>query len=158
MKEIRISAEQFDFPGFFNSMMDFAKDVVDIGYAVAWVKESGDVPVFLSAASREEWLSKMRDEKLILFFMFSDAFLGGPQKCADDSVYEITDDTVTDFYLGHFDVLGYLLQIKNGELIINSGVHFPGACLVPPPSLYIETECGLFDLPMEKFIRTFIKK
>lgn len=154
MKEIIVPIEKFDFQRFEDKSIEFAKQVLDTDYAVAWVEKSGDIPEYeINYLDRSSLLEALNQGKA-LFFMFTNTNTGDSINCVDGEGYEIDEES--DFCLGDADCVGYLLQIKNGVLTINSAVNSGGACTFPPPSLDIEINCDVFDKPMEKFIKRFI--
>ena len=156
MKELRVSFEKFDFNGFVNEMYEFACEIMDPSYAVPWVNESGDIPEYDEDKDDRDLLLELKAEGKQLYFTFSNVGIEESINCADGEEYEIDEDS--NFGLGEADTVGYLLKLYDGELIINSARNSAGGCMFPPPSIHIEEDCDVFDEPMEKFIKKFIKK
>lgn len=96
----------------------------------------------------------------MIFFPFAYADADGMLTCADGNTYRRTstdEDTEDGMLIGLEDSIGYLVQIKDANVIVNSAIHAGGGCTGPAPSLDLRPDCGALDKPMEKFIRGFIK-
>ncbi|MGV8984380.1 hypothetical protein [Clostridium sp.] len=156
MKEIQIPYKKFNITEFMEKMEVFTGEVMNVCYAFPWVEVSGDIPDFDEDKEERDYISELKDEGKLLYFTFSNTNIGEPINCADGEEYEIDEDS--NFCLGDADTVGYLLQYKNGDLIINSAVNAAGACTATPPSLDIELNCDVVDKPMEEFIQGFIEK
>jgi hypothetical protein len=155
MKEIIVPFEKFNFNGFVKEMLVFASEIMNPAYSVAWVYESGDFPEYDEDKEDRDYITELKEEGKCLYFTFSNVNIGDPINCADGNEYEIDEDS--DFCIGDVDTVGYLLQYKDGDLIINSAINAGGACTAPPPSVDIVLDCDVFNEPMERFIRKFIK-
>jgi len=93
-----------------------------------------------------------------------------PTYCADGTVvkhaadeWENEDESDEEeeeqnsFFLSMSDTGGFLVQIKDGHIIINSAVHFRGMCPGPMPSVDLAPDCGFLDEVMTKFVEGFMK-
>lgn len=58
--------------------------------------------------------------------------------------------------IGMEDSVGFLVQVKDGTVIINSAIHAGGACTGPAPQVDLYSDCGVLEEPMEEFIRGFV--
>lgn len=182
MQETKIEFENFDFHHFVDSMFDFAPKVLsDPEYFVQWVKESKDEPNDLENCLDHNVLLKALEDGKCLFFSFSDVNFGEPIRCANGKAYLLLDDDYvnendedendedeyeiivaedyndSDFCFGDVDCLGYLLEKKGDQLIINTAINAGGCCPGPGPSIDIKEDCYIFDQPMKEFIQGFIK-
>ena len=63
-----------------------------------------------------------------------------------------------NFFLGMTDAGGFIVQIQDNHIIINSAVHFSGMCPGPMPSVDLHPDCGFLDEPMTRFIEGFIRR
>lgn len=181
MKGIKIDLEKFDLHGLVKYTLDFLQDYLPPGYAIPWIYNLGDKPVYYKneadpdAIGRDYYNELVNEEKL-LYFDFSESNLGMPVICADGYAYLLDDELDENeedklkeynrgggynqekyFSMGDSENLGYLLKYHDGELTIWSARHSGGGCLVPPPSIDVEEYCGIFDEPMYKFINKFIR-
>ena len=105
-------------------------------------------------------LTALKDEGKMVFFPF--AFTDGETAltCADGNEYLL--DNVIEYYdektfFGIEDSLGYLVQITDGKVIVNSAIHAEGGCTAPPSSVDLYPNCWVLEESMEVFIRSFIK-
>jgi hypothetical protein len=95
----------------------------------------------------------------LFFFGFSDPDVGEPIRCADGKAYKYKYDGDSDFRLGgETDVVGYLVQVKNGMVTIKSAIHSFGGCPVPPAFVQIVPDCDVFETPITTFLKKFVKK
>lgn len=173
MKEIKVDFKKFDYGKFEQDMLNFAEEIVDPHYAVAWIEDIGDAANYDSQdESERNYLDELQKDGKLLYFSFSDTNVGEPISCAngeryllnadefdqneeDDDEYKSVHISYSDFGIGEGDTIGYLLKLNNGILTINSAYNFGGACTAPPPSITIEG-CDIFDKPMEEYIRRYI--
>jgi hypothetical protein len=163
MKEIRISLEQFDLASLLEKTINFLKERVfrgvDPTYGIVWVQSVGDVPV---SGPESGWdvLSAVTKEGKIVFFPFAYADADGTFACVDDNTcgQEPEDeDTENNICIGMEDRIGFLVQIKDNTVSINSAIHAGGACPGPGPAVDLHPDCGVLEEPMENFIRSFIR-
>lgn len=155
MKEIRVEFEKFDFEGFVSETLKGVEEIVDTDYAILKVHEVGKSPIEPELNEKRDYLKELKESNF-LFFTFSDVNIGNIILCADGNEYELDDEDDSDLCMGDNDSLGFLIQYKNGQLIINSANHSIGSCTMPP-SIDIIEDCSVFDEGMEKFIKKFIR-
>ena len=155
MKEIRVPIEKFNFNKFVDDYIKFAPEVVNTDYAVAIIEKSGDAPEFVDDFEDKKELLNLLNQGKALFFMFSDVNVGqGDIACADGNEVEIDEDS--DFNLiGEVDCVGFLISKKNEEFIIKSAIHYGGSFPGSKESIDIETDCDIFEAPMQKYIESF---
>jgi|GEM_PF-514550 len=163
MKEIQISLEEFDLEALLETTVQFLKEQVspevDPTYGIVWVQSNDDVPVF-GPESGWDVPSGLKKEGKIVFFPFARADADGTFTCADGNTYGAApDDEESDDYMliGMEDSIGFLVQVKDGTVIINSAIHAGGACPGPPPSIDLSPDCGVLEKPMEKFIKDLVR-
>ena len=163
MKEIRISLEYFYLETLLERTVHFLEEQVstevDPTYGIVWVQSLGNVPVF---GPEDGWdvFSAVTQEGKKVFFPFAHADADGTFTCADGNTHGPApddEDSEDEMFIGIEDSVGFLVQVKDGYVIINSATHAGGACPGPAPSVDLYPDCGLMDEPMEKFIRGFIK-
>ena len=156
MKQRKIAISDFDFEVFTKAMLNFLKKEVsqDVhpSYAIVKIDAPGGMPEFGPEDGRSNFLEELEVGHL-LFFPFSSSNVGEPVQCADDQSREIDDDS--DFIIGEVDCVGFLIQLKDNVLYIDSAIHAGGACPGPSPSVDIEN-CDVFEAGMETFIDRFI--
>ena len=156
MKQKKVATNDFDLEGFTNAVLSFLGGEVspDVhpSYAIVKVDAPGGVPEFGPEEGRSNFMEEF-EARHLLFFPFSSSNVGEPVRCADGQSRELNDDS--DFIIGDVDCVGFLFQLKEGVLYIDSAVHAGGACVAPPPSIDIEN-CNVFDAGMEAFIDRFI--
>jgi len=163
MKEIRIMLKEFDMATFFNRTVEFLESQisteVDPTYAMVCVEHPGDVPVFGPEAGWDV-LSALKLESKMVFFPFAFADADGTLICADGNTYgPMSDDEDPEdgLFVGMEDCIGFLVQVSDGAVIINSAIHAGGACPGPEPSVDLYSGCGVLEEPMAKLIQGLIK-
>jgi len=165
MKEIRIQLECFASEGFLARTLEFLRGQVspelDPSFGMVWVHSIGDVPVF-GRKSGWDVLSALKEEGKLVFFPFAHADADGTLTCADGNTYGPASDNEAsgeseETLIGLEDSIGFLVQIKEEAVIINSAIHAGGGCTGPAPRVDLYPDCGLLEKPMEKFIRSFVK-
>ncbi len=163
MKQIRISTEYFDLEAFLARTVEFLRELtspeVAPSYGIVWVQSSGDVPVF-GPESGWDVLAGLKEEGKMVFFPFAFKDVDGTFATADDNTYRPTsreEDTEHGMLIGLEDSIGFLVQIKEGSVYINSAVHTSGGCPGPLPGVDLRSDCGVLEEPMERLIRSFIK-
>ena len=163
MKEMRIPLERIDIDALFNKTIDFSREQVssrvDPTYVMVWIESPGDVPVF-GPESAWDALSGLKKEGKTVFFPFAYADKNGTLTSANENSYEPTsddEDSEWGMLIGMDNRVGFLVQVKDGEVIINSAIHASGACPSPAPRVDLYPDCGVLEEPMEKFVRGFIK-
>ncbi|HQM51480.1 MAG TPA: hypothetical protein PLJ71_22610 [Candidatus Hydrogenedentes bacterium] len=158
MKQRQVAFDDFDMEGFTKAVLDFVgremSQDVHPSYAIVKVAAPGGVPEFGPEEGRSHFLEELQSGHL-LFFPFSSGNVGEPVLCADGQSRELEDDS--DFVLGDVDCVGFLLQLRERDLYIDSAVHAGGACPGPVPSVDVEN-CGVFDAGMEAFLNRFIRR
>ena len=153
MKELRIPMDRFDFDRFLSEFRAHAEQVINPDYALAYIDDSGDVPEYVGFMDRVEIIELLEDNKLVFIF-FSETNLGEPVACIDGMSYEVNEEL--NFIMGENDCVGFLFQKEGNHLIIHSAMNTGGACVSPPPSVFIEADCSIFDPPMEQYLQRFV--
>jgi len=123
------------------------------------VKHPGAVPVFGPEAGWEV-LPALSFENKMVFFPFAFADARGTLTCADRNTHGPVSDeenSEDDLFIGIEDCVGFLVQVQDGAVIINSAIHAGGGCPGPAPSVDLHPYCGVLEEPMDKFIKIFIK-
>jgi hypothetical protein len=163
MKEIRIPLDQFDLAALLDRTLHFLKEQVspkvNPTYAIVWVERPGGVPVF-GPETGWDVLSALSQEGKIVFFPFAYTDADGTLTCADGNTYgppSDNEDSAEELFIGLEDAVGYLVQVQDGAVIINSAIHTGGGCPGPAPRVGLRSSCGILDGPMDKFIRGFIR-
>lgn len=160
MKEIRIPQEDFNLEAFFRSTVEFLQKStlpeVDPTHGIVWVNNVGAVPIF-GPESGLDMLSVLKEDGDTVFFPFA----------YNDEGTMVCEDRIT--YLHHFSeesfqgelpiadkgTMGYLVQIQDGTVIINSAINAGGGCTGKVPCVDLSPDWGFLDKAMESFIRTF---
>jgi len=162
MKEFRIPLDSFDLEALLERTVNFLKEQVssamDPTWGIIWVQSPGDAPVFGPESGWNVVLA-LKEEGKKVFFPFAFADADGTLTCADGNTYppeSDDEDSEEETLIGLEDSIGFLVQIKEGEVIINSAVHAGGACTGPAPGVDLYPDCGVLEEPMEKFMRGFI--
>ena len=162
MEQLNVPLKEFNLTRFINKIIDFNKTVIsnefDASYIIAEVPKVGGVPKYKTGSKDYNFKSKLIEEGKRLFFPFSATNVGEEIPCADGKTYEIDDEGESDLCFGEADCIGYLVEIKDGKVIINTAVNYGGACVAPPASVEIQKECDIFEEPMRKFLGRFIRK
>ena len=129
MKEIRKPQASFDAEAFFAPTIEFLgqrmSPRVDPTYAIVWVENSENVPVF-GPESGWDVLSALKDDPKMIFLPFAYADADGTLTCADGNTYgPISDDEDSEdgLFIGLEDSIGYLVQVQDGTVTINSAIH-----------------------------------
>jgi len=163
MKEIITQLECFDLESMLERTVHFLKGEVspevDPTYGIVWVQSIGDAPVF-GHESGWDILSALTKEGKIVFFPFARADADETFTCADGNTYgqEPEDESSeNDMFIGIEDSIGFLVQVKDGTVIINPAIHAGGTCAGPESGVDLCPDCNVLEEPMEKFIRSFIK-
>lgn len=155
MRQTNIDVDDFDLAGFAEEVLGFlggqVSEEVHPSYAIVKVAAPGGFPQFGPGEGRSNFLEELESGHL-LFFPFSSSYVDEPVPCADGQSRQLDEDT--EPAIGDVDCVGFLLQLKQQRLIIDSAIHAGGG-LPPPPSVDIEY-CGVFDAGMEAFISRFI--
>ena len=161
MEQLSIPINDFNLTGFIDEILNFNKAVIsdefDASYIIAEVPKIGGVPKYRAGSKDYNFKSKLVDEGKRLFFPFSATNVGEEIPCADGETYEIDDEDESDLCFGEADCIGYLVEIKDGKVIINTAVNYGGACVAPPSSVELQKDCDVFEEPMRKFLGKFIK-
>ena len=157
MKKITINKNDFCFDEFAESIVDFLarQGCEDPSSSVARVSAPGGMPKCGPGEGRPDFLREL-EEGGLLFFPFSGANMGEPIPCAD-GVDRLLDEG-SGLFFGDIDCVGFLVELKGDDFVINSAVDAGGCCPGPPPSVDITTDCGVFDAPMEAFLQSFIRQ
>jgi len=86
----------------------------------------------------------------------------GSFDCADGNSYtdrsgddESAEDEDDDCLCGD-DIIGYLICVNDGSICIRAAICALAVCL-PPPTVDLITDCGVFEQPMTEFIQGFVK-
>ena len=157
MKRITVPREEFDFAGFTRAILRFLqKNVpnwIPSSYGVARVEHPGGIPEDGPGTGPDDFIAELRTGSL-LFFPFSASNVGEPIPCADGRSRKLPEDA--EFVIGEVDCVGYLVKLTRSRFQIDSAIHAGGACPAPPPSVDV-ADCGIFDVPMENFVRKFVK-
>ncbi|NTW72223.1 MAG: hypothetical protein HGA49_08295 [Eubacteriaceae bacterium] len=156
MKEIIVLRENFEFEEFVEHWLEFAEQVVNPGYEVCWVSETGCIPEYEVNHKKPGELIKHLEQGKALFFIFTATNTGEPIKCGDGNDYELDEES--EFYLTDADCVGYLMQIIDGHLTINSAVNSGGGCITKASSIDITPDCDIFEDPLEEYIIKFINE
>jgi hypothetical protein len=158
VERITVPQDQFDFDGFSRKILTFNKSVmskrVHSPFAVVTVDKPGGTPEWGPEKGRMTFLDDLQHGKL-LFFPFTDTNVGDPIPCADGKKRSI--DEGSDFAMGDVDCVGFLVGLSKSNYTIDAAIHAGGACPGPAPSVDVRN-CGVFDEPMDAFIRRFIRK
>ncbi len=151
MKEIRIPLGQFDLEGFLTSTIEFLSEwfpsEVDPNYGIVWVQDIGDVPVF-GAESGWDVLCALKEERKTVFFPFAYSDDDGTLICADWITYlrPLTEENYDGRILvGWEDLIGFVVQITDGTVIINSAIYAGGACPGPEQRVDFYPNHGLLE-------------
>jgi len=156
MKQREVAIEKFNMDGFTKAILEFLGEEVSPevhpSWAIVRVAAPGGIPEYGPEEGRSNFMEELEAGHL-LFFSFSSSNMGEPIRCADGQYREIDEES--DFCIGQTDCVGFLFQLKEGVLYINSAVDAGGACVAPPPSVDIQG-CDVFDAGMEAFIDSFI--
>ncbi len=105
-------------------------------------------------------LKALREEGKKVFFPFAYADVDGTLNCADGNTYRPASghqDSPEELFVGLEDSVGYLVQVQDGTVTIDSAIHAGGGCPGPAPRVDLYPDCGVLDGPMENFIRGFIR-
>jgi hypothetical protein len=163
MKEIRIPLDCFGLEAFLGRTIEFLRHQVspnvDPTYAMVCVERPRGVPVF-GPETGWDVLSALREKGKMVFFPFGYTDVDGTLTCADGHTYRPTSDdkdSEEETPIGLEDSIGYLLQVTDGTVIINTAIHAGGGCTGPASRVDLYSDCGVLEEPMEKFIRGFIK-
>jgi hypothetical protein len=169
MTHLIISEEKFDLASLlgatFKSLSTYMEEDFDPSQGVYSVKEEGGMPTLYD---EKRDVIKDLDKGLMLFVPFT-IFENddGNFICADGQTYNVNGNTEEDedeedeidereFYLGDFDIMGFLIARIGNNLTIDTAVCYPGACGGPLPSVDFVEECGILSEPSEEFIRSFV--
>ncbi len=172
MKEIRIPLEKFDLDGFINETLKFLDRKVDHPrLAITWVEAPGRCP---NDETDKNWdfRSKLLSEPVYLFFPFALPDLEGSFNCADGQSYMHPSDAGDRSYGGEAeseyeeeieenplreDIIGYLVQVKDGTISIMSAIcPLCGCC--PPPTVDLLPDGYFLEQPLVNFIKGFVPK
>jgi hypothetical protein len=163
MKEIRLPLEKFDLKALLKRTTRFLKDQVspevDPTYPIVWIQSLEDVPVF-GPESGWDVLSALADEGKRVFFPFAFTDVDGTLTCADGNTYGPApddEDSVDEVIIGIEDSVGFLVQVSEGYVTLNSAVHGGGGCTGPAPGVDLYPNCGVLEEPMNDFIGVFLK-
>lgn len=174
MKEIKIPLKKFDLTQFVKEMLDFiakqykvsSAEDMDPSYMMPTLSKFG--PIWRARFNEDshvkrDILSELLDEKQLLFFIFSFPIDDESHHCADGKEYILPEETIneesdSDFGLGDTDSVGFLVQVKNGVVTLNSGIlELEGGLPGPGPIVDIVDDCDVFETHMTKFLDKFMK-
>jgi len=172
MKEFKVPARQFDLDGCYKTTLDFINNPFspefDSTFFILPVVEPNSQPY---GVPEEGWdpAAALHEGKYLALFPFALAD-DVSTSCADRTVVkhpeeewdEEEDDSEWEeeentFSLRMEDTGGFLVQIKDGHIIINSAVHYSGGCGGPMPSVDLEPDCRFLNEPMTRFIESFVR-
>ena len=159
MKEIRTLLDQFALEDFVDRTADFIRKSMfeEEGpiYGLAYADRVGSVPVYVFGPD-DGWQVPhvLKEEKAIVFFPFACTMDDQTLLCAGRFRY-LTDQE-DEIPIGCEDVIGYLVQVNDGTVIINSAIHAGGFAPLPLPGIDFFPDCRILDEPMRKFVRGFI--
>lgn len=162
MEQLTVSLENFDLEGFMDTLIDFEEDqFVDPFSSVYIVGKLGDQPVSIDL-SRSSVFEQMARENKLVFFSFTAPCVDRFVECMDGGVYESIPETgneLDDFknrsYASDLHYVGYLIGIREGNLIIDSALFFAGT-FINDPEIQLLKHAGILDKPMGHFITDFI--
>jgi len=168
MDKIVVEQEHFDFDQFSKEIVTFlskrVSEELDPSFAIAVIEKLGENgrAEYGPESGWKDLLALLQKGKL-LFFPFSDNYLGEPVFCVDGNFYPEKIDGKyqedIDIEIGETDCYGYTLQLKKSMFHIHSSIHFGGYMYpMTPPHVELKEDCGVFDQPMNKFINRFLEE
>jgi hypothetical protein len=170
--DISVPLDKFDFDGMVKKTLTFAKDNLASPYfAIPWTVGHKGAPHYGKDGEEEtdfddipeeadrDFYNELTGEGKSLFFTFTASNVGEPVECADGKAYgnDNGDNEDEELGIGEGDCYGFLLRYDNGMLTVFSASSFGGECMRGPEIETVE-DCGIFEKPMEKFIKKYIKK
>lgn len=170
MQEIRVPFKQFNLEQFAKDMVKSVDKDSNQNHVIAYIEEFGGTIRYSDKDKDRNFLEELKDEKKILYFIFTDENCGeltecfnGTQQCNEehteeneDSDEENEDDDDEEENEDEQWCSGYLLQYIDGEIIINSACELESGMCFLAPSVDIGWHIESFDKPMELFIRKYI--
>lgn len=172
MKEIKVPVKQFDLKGVYEKTIEFIDNNFTCDFHSTYFILPVDEPKSQTyGVPPEGWdvLGSLQRGEYQAFFPFA---LADDEctHCADGTVVKHPEDDWDGddedmegneeedaFSLSMTDTGGFLVQIKDGLITINSAVHFSGMCPGPMPSVDLEPDCGALDYIMTRFVVRFVK-
>lgn len=164
MNEMKVDFNSFNFNGLIDELYSFAEGKFNPNYCAGWLDEAGESPEFCEEKDVETvkrtCYAKLVDENKLIFCFFGTPYNYDPVECADGKQYEIAEEDNEEFEenkpgLFFNESPGYLLRIDGGKLIIYSAAYFMGGHMIPQ-AVNIRESIGVFEKPMEEFIKKFI--
>ncbi|NLL05172.1 MAG: hypothetical protein GX270_05160 [Clostridiaceae bacterium] len=130
-------------------------------------------PVYLSGAECEFTMDKdftlydtakflEESKENFVFAAFSTTNIGEPILCVDGNYYgyEADEDYEEEIYIDEGDCYGYLIQVNEDKYTIDSVIYsLGGHCCsgeMLEDSVVIKEDCGIFEQPMQTYIKKFI--
>ena len=167
MQDINVPLKNFDLDGFINKTMDFLKaqasEDLDPSGSIYWVESPGRCP-HDEGEKGWDFRSKLLEGKVFLFFPFGFSDLEGSFDCADGNSYRdssgdvgyVENEEETEKCSFGDGIIGYLVRVNDGSISIRAAICALAVCL-PPPTVDLITDCGVFEQPMTEFIQAFVK-
>lgn len=166
MIEMKIPVQKFDAKGFVADILRFLKEEGIGGEnpesVIAEVMEDGSTPYWGDIIPNRDILHELLGAGKPLFFTFSNTNVGDPIACADGKSIQLDDEDEEDeeesqFYIGETEVVGFVLQVLEGDLTIQTVVHGPGAGCSQAPSVEEIEDAGPFERGMTEYVNRFIR-
>jgi hypothetical protein len=159
MKEIRIALEAFDLEAFLERTLEFLREWIapeaDPIHLIARVQSMGEAPVF-GPASGWSVISGLTEGEMVFFpFAYTD---GDRLYCADRIellLFSIDIKYGHEMFIGLEDSIGYLVQIKDRTVLVNSAICTDEGSLGSAPRIDLYPNSGFLEKSMESFIRGF---
>ena len=166
MIEMKIPVQKFDVKGFAADILRFLKEEGIGGETpetvIAEVMEDGSTPYWGDSIPNRDILHELLEEGKALFFTFSNTNVGEPIMCADGKSIQLDEEDDEDaeesqFYIGESEVVGFVLQVLEGDLTIQTVVHGPGAECSQAPSVEEIEDAGPFEQGMTEYLNRFMR-
>jgi len=110
-------------------------------------------------------VKELTEKSLTLFFPFAGPPDGQPVEAVDGNEYmmededrmeEDPDDEPSSLILFSDQILGYKVQIVEGEIHFRAALYAMGSCTPPwPPEVKDCDDCGVFESGMGAFLKLF---
>jgi len=168
MKEKRVRNKDFDLEGFIRNSVLKDDDDSEAGYFRFETLESR--PDVRSDKSAGEIIKALKETKGFFFFVFPEAISDDEyeeykksdsyRESMEDEGYEeerILDDEIM-MTIGDAGLPGFLLHQEGEEIVINNGYIEQCGCMGPMPKLEIAEDFGVFEKPMERYLKKYIRK
>lgn len=106
-------------------------------------------------------------ESNFVFAVFSTTNIGEPILCVDGNYYgysndEEDEDYKEEIYIDEGECFGFLIQINDNKYVIDTAIYSLGGCYCTgeevEENIRIKEDCGIFEQPMQEYIRRFIVK